>query len=203
MRGNDPTVNSVRITLRGSRNPGHARYDSIIMKRQMCISAGRTFLSDFTWSKNMDNELASGKVLSGSSTAPQGAYNLGAEYSLAIIDTPLRWTNTVSYTLPLGKGQKFLANHRWLDYGVGGWQLNLTDIYQTRVLPAAYQGISLSKSFFTYKRLKTEFRAEALNAFNTPQFVNPNTKFGFTSCGVINSQSNFSRMLQFGVRFAF
>jgi hypothetical protein len=63
--------------------------------------------------------------------------------------------------------------------------------------------LSLFKSFSIYERLKAEFRAEALNAFNTPQFINPNTKFGSTSFGVINSQSNFSRMLQLGVRFAF
>ncbi|MBV9339969.1 MAG: TonB-dependent receptor [Acidobacteria bacterium] len=254
-------------------NPAHARYDSMIIKAQKRLSAGLTFLSAFTWSRNMDNEFATSNFYNGlpsSVLVPQDAYNLQAEYSLAVSDTPLRWTNTVSYYLPFGKGKPFLNTSKFLDLAVGGWQLNLTNIYQTGFPLAIYQSsnqnavlgtgvqrpnatgtvspsmpgsvqdrlnnyinraafstaqsytfgdlartvpyrgpgmknwdISLFKDFAIVERFKAEFRAEALNAFNTPQFSNPNTKFNSSSFGIINSQVNFARLLQLGVRFAF
>ncbi len=251
-------------------NPSHARYDSMIAKAQKRLSSGLTFLSAFTWSRNMDNEFASGNFFSGSSSAPQDAYNLAAEYSLAIVDTPLRWSNTLSYFLPVGKGKAFLGNaSRLVDLAVGGWQVNFTNIYQTGFPLAIYQsnnqnsvlgagvqrpnatGISpvnpgsvearlngyinpaafstaaaytygnlartipyrgpgtknwdasLFKNFLVTERLNAEFRAEALNLFNTPQFPNPNTKLGSTSFGTISTQVNFSRLIQLGVRFSF
>ncbi|HST78002.1 MAG TPA: carboxypeptidase regulatory-like domain-containing protein, partial [Verrucomicrobiae bacterium] len=112
-------------------NPSYALYNSMIVKAQKRLSAGLTFLSAFTWSKNMDNEFAGTNFFSGSSTAPQDAYNLAAEYSLAVADTPLRWSNTVSYYLPFGKGKMFLNKSKLVDYAVGGWQVNFTNIYQS------------------------------------------------------------------------
>lgn len=250
-------------------NPSYALYNSMIVKAQKRLSAGLTFLSAFTWSKNMDNEFAGTNFFSGSGTAPQDAYNLAAEYSLAVADTPLRWSNTVSYYLPFGKGKMFLNKSKLVDYAVGGWQVNFTNIYQSGfplaisqssnqnsilgtalqrpnatgvspsmsgsveqrlngyINPAAfasapiytfgnvartipYRGpgmknwdISLFKNFAITEKFNAEFRAEALNAFNSPLFPNPNTKFGSSSFGTITSQVNFSRMLQLGVRFFF
>ena len=163
----------------------------------------------------------------------------------------------------------FLNKNKLLDYAVGGWQLNLTNIYQTGfplaiynssnqnsvlgtgvqrpnatgvsptmsgsveqrlngyINPAAfstspiytfgnvartipYRGpgmknwdISLFKNFSIKEKFNAEFRAEALNAFNSPLFPNPNTRFGSSSFGTISSQVNFARMLQLGVRFYF
>ena len=251
-------------------NPSSARYNSMIVKVQKRMSAGFTFLSAFTWSKNMDNEFASGNFFSAASSAPQNAYNLGAEYSLAAADTPLRWTNTLTYELPFGRNRMFMAHaNKAVDLALGGWQINFTNIYQTgfplalsqntnlnailgtgvqrpnatgiapnqsgRVqqrlnnyinkaafsqAPAytfgnlartiGYRGpgtknwdISLFKTFAIKERLNAEFRAEALNAFNTPQFPNPNTKFGNASFGVINNQVNFARLIQLGFRVSF
>ena len=250
-------------------NPSYALYNSMIVKAQKRLSAGLTFLSAFTWSKNMDNEFAGTNFFSGSSTAPQDAYNLAAEYSLAVADTPLRWSNTVSYYLPFGKGKMFLNKSKLVDYAVGGWQVNFTNIYQSgfplaisqssnqnsilgtavqrpnatgaspsmsgsveqrlngyinsaafssapiytfgnlaRTIPYRGPGmknwdISLFKNFAITEKFNAEFRAEALNAFNSPLFPNPNTKFGSSSFGTITSQVNFSRMLQLGVRFFF
>jgi trimeric autotransporter adhesin len=187
-----------------------------------------------------------------------------------LTDTPLRWTNTVSYYLPFGKGKMLLANaNKWTDLAVGGWQVNFTNVYQTGFPLAIYQStnnnsilgsgvqrpnatgvspevsgsvesrlngyinpaafasaasytygnlartipyrgpgmknwdISLFKNFAITERFNAEFRAEALNAFNSPQFPNPNTRYGSASFGTITSQVNFSRLLQLGVRFYF
>jgi hypothetical protein len=251
-------------------NPAHARYDSMIGKVQKRMSGGLTFLSAFTWSKNMDNEFASGNFFSGSSSAPQNAYNLEAEYALALSDTPLRWSNTLTYELPFGKGKRFLGGaSKAVDLAVGGWQLNFTNVYQTgfplaiyensnqnavlgtlvqrpnatgsspsqsgsvesrltnyinaaafssapaftygnlsRTIPYRGPGMknwdsSIFKNFAVTERVHAEFRAEALNTFNSPQFANPNTRFENSAFGTISNQVNFSRLIQLGVRLAF
>ncbi len=63
--------------------------------------------------------------------------------------------------------------------------------------------ISIFKSISITEKFKGQFRAEALNAFNTPMFAAPNTSFGSSSFGRITSQVNFSRMMQLGMRFFF
>lgn len=245
-----------------------ARYDSMIIKAQKRMSAGLTFLSTFTWSRNSDSSFGSGNFLSGSTSSPQDIYNLQNEYSLAINDTPLRWVNTISYELPFGKGRWLMNKGGITNLLVGGWQLNVINIYQsgfplaitqtnlnsaigaglqrpnaTGVSPSmpgsvqdrlnnyinadafadapqftfgnvartiGYRGpgtknwdISLFKNFNIYERVKAEFRAEAMNAFNTPQFRGPNTNVDSSSFGQITQQANFPRYLQLGFRVSF
>ena len=62
---------------------------------------------------------------------------------------------------------------------------------------------SIFKTFSFAEKFKAQFRAEALNAFNTPMFAAPNVSYGSGSFGRITSQVNFSRMMQLGVRLYF
>lgn len=251
-------------------NPSSARYNSMIVKAQKRMSSGFTFLSAFTWSKTLSNEFATGNFFSSAPGVPQNAYNLAGEWGLANGDTPLRWTNTLTYELPFGKGKWLLGNaNKLTDLAVGGWQVNFTNIYQTgfplliaqntnlnAVLgtgvqrpnatgiapnvsgsvqsrlngyinaaafasPGSYAfgntsrsinyrgpgtkswDISLFKNFAITERFNAEFRAEALNAFNTAQFPNPNSRLGNASFGIINTQVNFARLIQLGFRVSF
>jgi hypothetical protein len=63
--------------------------------------------------------------------------------------------------------------------------------------------VSIFKDFKIKELLTAEFRAEALNATNTPLFANPNTQFGTSNFGRVTYQSNLARQLQLGVRFFF
>ena len=63
--------------------------------------------------------------------------------------------------------------------------------------------LSVFKTFQVYERFKAQFRAEALNAMNTPLFRSPNAAFGNASFGRITSQANFPRMIQLGLRLYF
>ena len=63
--------------------------------------------------------------------------------------------------------------------------------------------LSMFKNFSITERFKGQFRAEALNAFNTPRFANPNTQLGAGNFGKVIYQANFPRQLQLGLRFAF
>jgi Carboxypeptidase regulatory-like domain/TonB dependent receptor len=60
--------------------------------------------------------------------------------------------------------------------------------------------LSLFKMFQPIERLRVQFRAEALNAFNTPRFGGPNTSVTSTSFGQITSQANSPRQIQFGLK---
>jgi len=71
--------------------------------------------------------------------------------------------------------------------------------------------LSLFKTFTVMERFHGQFRAEALNAFNTPNFNNPNglflgTKSDGTAVGNFGrllSQANLPRELQLGIRLYF
>jgi hypothetical protein len=61
--------------------------------------------------------------------------------------------------------------------------------------------MSVFKTFTIYEGFKAQFRAEALNAFNTPLFRSPNTAVGNANFGRVTQQANFPRLIQLGVRF--
>jgi hypothetical protein len=256
-------------------NPSSAQYDSMVVKAQKRMSAGLTFISTFTWSRNEDNEWGSGgsnsfNTFAGSTppSQPQNYYNLGAEWALAAADIPLRFTAGWTYELPFGKARPFLNRGKMLNYVVGGWSLNGVSIYQagsplfifqqnlnsvigageqrpnaTGISPAIAGSVearlsgyinaaafsqapaftfgnisrsiglrgpgsknwdaSIFKNFAITEKLNGQFRAEALNLFNSPIFANPNTQFGTAAFGKITYQSNLPRQLQLGVRFTY
>ena len=63
--------------------------------------------------------------------------------------------------------------------------------------------ISIFKNIPLKERAKAQFRAEALNAFNTPYFYSPNTNLSSGSFGQITGQANFARQLQIALRVSF
>lgn len=63
--------------------------------------------------------------------------------------------------------------------------------------------LSVFKTFSIFESFRAQFRAEALNAMNTPLFRAPNTAFGNAAFGRITSQANFPRMIQLGLRLFF
>ncbi len=64
---------------------------------------------------------------------------------------------------------------------------------------------SLLKDFRITERVNFQFRAEALNILNHPNFANPNTQLGSPTFGQITSlvSGNQSRILQLGTRLSF
>ena len=51
--------------------------------------------------------------------------------------------------------------------------------------------------------VQIDFRAEAFNLFNHPQFGNPGTTIGTNTAGVIGAVAVPNRQLQFAARFSF
>ena len=63
--------------------------------------------------------------------------------------------------------------------------------------------ISVFKHFRITERLNLQFRAEALNAFNTPRFSSPNTSVTSNSFGIVTTTANAPRQIQFGLKLLF
>ncbi|MBL8217378.1 MAG: hypothetical protein JNK87_42045, partial [Bryobacterales bacterium] len=80
---------------------------------------------------------------------------------------------------------------------------NVTRTLGMRGPGTANWDISIFKTAQILESLKVQFRAEALNAMNTPLFRAPNTAFGNAAFGRITSQGNFPRMIQLGMRIFF
>jgi hypothetical protein len=63
---------------------------------------------------------------------------------------------------------------------------------------SAFRSVTL---FDDWHPITTQFRAEFINAFNTPQFQSPNIQVGGSRFGTISQQRNFPRLIQLGLRF--
>jgi trimeric autotransporter adhesin len=104
---------------------GKSLYNALDVKVQKQMSYGLTVLATYTWSSSWDNIYATTSTLESSTAGMQDNYNIGAEYARSINDMPNRATAAITYKVPVGRGQQYFANmNRWLDYGVGGWQIN-------------------------------------------------------------------------------
>ena len=123
-----PEYTSVTLT---SPSLGHARYNSFYAKVQKRMGHGLNLLSTYVWSKNMDTSAAASNTYNSQSANYQDNYNINSAWSLATINTPDRWTNAINYDLPFGKGRKWLANNKGLDYALGGWSLNVESTMQS------------------------------------------------------------------------
>jgi len=81
---------------------------------------------------------------------------------------------------------------------------NVSRTLSTRGLGQVNWDMSIFKTFSVTEKFKAQFRAEALNAMNTPMFRNPQPAWSATNnFGQITAQANFSRMIQLGLRIFF
>jgi hypothetical protein len=180
-------------------------------------------------------------------------------YGVPSADFPDHFVLSGSYTLPFGKGAKFLSGaSKVVDAFVGGWVLNSIYVwesgaalswgnviylggnlnYQPRNLTAAFDttkfdtvsgdqpnsynyrqfptsfnnlrsdatnnaDISMLKNFHILERVKLQYRFEAFNALNRPQFAAASLSATSKAFATITSQANSSRVVQMGLRLTF
>lgn len=102
---------------------------------------------------------------------------------------------------------------RWFDNrrdGTGAFRLRQTlELAGTARLPDVRSAgrnsfdISLFKTTSITEGLRLQFRAEAFNAFNTPEFSSPNTDFNNPNFGQVTSTNTFARQIQFAIKVLF
>jgi hypothetical protein len=124
-----PTYNAINLLFDDNNK---AKYDSLVLKAQKSYSNGLTLLSTFTWSRNWDESGGGpGNTLNGGNKGPQNPYDMAAEYAFSNIDSPFRWSTSLSYDVPFGKGRMFMNGGGFKDYVLGGWVVNAISIFQT------------------------------------------------------------------------
>lgn len=110
-----------------------AKYDSMALRMQKRMSQGLTLLASFTWARAFDRSSGGvGNDANGNQAGPQNYYNLPAEWGPSNFIAPIRFSTTISYELPFGRGKQYLGSvNRWADLAVGGWSINLTNQTQS------------------------------------------------------------------------
>ncbi len=178
------------------------------------VGRGRYFLSD---AEGFTNKLVSGWGIQGVTTLQKGfpisvstASNLtssfgggsrpnydlsgpGCAQGAALESSPQsrlnQWFNTACFSQPpaftFGDVSRTLPNVRW--DGLSNFDVALIK----------------NTSFGPEDRLNIQFRAEFFNLLNQPQFGPPGSVYGTPTFGVVSSQANSPRLIQFGLKFGF
>jgi hypothetical protein len=109
---------------------GKLWYDSLQTKVERRFGAWQ-ILASFVWSKNLDLMHYRQIFSQGAQVQAQDSYNIEAAKSYSPLDLP-RVLNVInSYTLPFGRGKKFLGSaNRLTNAFVGGWVIS--DVHQYR-----------------------------------------------------------------------
>lgn len=100
-------------------------YNALQVTGRRRFNHGFEFLTNYTWSKSLTNNLGYyGGTGSSQSAYWQDAYNGSGDYGPAFFDATHIFTFAGYYDLPFGRGRLFGANmNRLLDTVVGGWKL--------------------------------------------------------------------------------
>jgi Carboxypeptidase regulatory-like domain len=104
------------------RAEGVANYNGLGAKLSQRFGASLTTLFSYTWSKSLDD----GSAIRGVANdfAPENMRCRSCEYGISSYNVPQRFATSILYTLPFGKGQKFLNHGGVVNQVVGGWQVS-------------------------------------------------------------------------------
>jgi hypothetical protein len=106
-------------------NGGKSRYNALQLKYEYRMRQGLMVLNSFTWSKSKDNGAGSLEGPFGNFPAPQDFYNLEADYGTSAYDQPINNTTSVVWSLPVGRGRRWLSNAGAVTEGfLGGWTIS-------------------------------------------------------------------------------
>ena len=128
------------------------KYEAMTLELNKNFGNGLTFANNYTFSKNITNALG----VAPSSATPLGGqvdngdnvnniYDIAADMGNAFYDPRHRFVSTIVYTLPFGRGQKYMGNiSRAQNLIVGGWGLTGVTLLQSGFWLTPYFPSSLS-----------------------------------------------------------
>lgn len=142
--GRPINVNEIRPELRGARqdqslrpfpqyanvlwratNWGNSSYHGLNIKVEKRFSRGLNFLTNYTWSKFIDDVEAAAEAAGAPGAGQQSYYARHLDKSLSGNDIRHRWVSSMVYELPVGHGKALNLDNRVLDAVVGGWSLGV------------------------------------------------------------------------------
>jgi hypothetical protein len=102
---------------------GKSDYHALQAQYERRFTNGLQMTGAFTWSKTLDDSC--GNLDAGSACSPQLYTDFGLERALSTQDVDYVMSVSALYELPFGRGKKFGSDvSKWMDYVIGGWQLN-------------------------------------------------------------------------------
>ena len=116
------------------------------------------------------------------------------------------------HDVELPRGERTVE--RWFNTGAGFERNSARQLGSNlRTFPTRFNGIrgdggnnwdwSLIKNTTLREGMNLQFRAEAINAFNHPQFLAPNTTPASTAFGQVTGEWTWPRVIQFGLKLLF
>ena len=155
------------------RDAVNADYNSLSFKVTKRFNQGLSVLSNFTWSKSLDD--SSGiRTQAYDTLFPQNSYCIRCERGLSSFNVPLRWVSSVLYELPVGRGKRLNINNGFLNAVVGGWQTGGTMTVQNGVpLTVTIGGVDNSVTQNGYDRPNATGVSPYPSNHTTAQWYNP------------------------------
>jgi hypothetical protein len=138
------------LNINASVDRGNANYNALLVKVQHYWKNGMSAVFSYTWAKSMDDVDASARA---DAVAVQNAYNLKAQYGIAGIDIPQRFTSAFVYNLPFGRGGKLATGIPVVSYILGHWEasglVQMQDGYPYNVTQANTLGLFSGAQYAT------------------------------------------------------
>lgn len=183
-------------------NAGYSAYHSLQATYQIRFRNAGTFFAAYTWAKLIGTVDSHTGFLEGNTVGGvQDGNNLRGEKSIESFDVPQRLVLNYSLLLPVGKGQRWLANANGaLDRVVDGWRLSSITSFQTGYpLALTAQANDLSNKFGSgtirpnrVPGCQAKMNGSAVSRlnkwFNTACFVQPPSPFSFGNESRVDSQ---------------
>jgi hypothetical protein len=106
----------------GFNSSGAANYNALLITAEKRMGKGLTFKGAYTWSKTLAKN---GARSSGNVGQVQNPFVLSQNNGFSSDDIPHRFTGTVLYELPVGRGKQFGVDmNKAADLFVGGWHFS-------------------------------------------------------------------------------
>jgi len=184
------------------------KYEALTFELNKRFSSGLTFSNSYTWAKNITNALGTapnsavpvgGQIDNGQNV--QDLYNIQMDSGNAYYTPRHRFVNTIAYSLPFGRGQKFMANvSRAADLLVGGWGLTAFTVLQTGPWETPYFPSTLADPSGTnpHQRSVKQQRPDCLSG-KTGYLSSPTTAAYFDSSAFSIPASDIGRYGTCGV----
>lgn len=112
-------------TIQFQEQVANSSYNGFQTSLRRRAKNGLTLLASYTYSKAIDTASSTNNSTTGTQRFPQDVRNLRAEKSLSDFDRRHQFTASYNYSLPFGKGRRYLSDaNRVTEFFLGGWQLN-------------------------------------------------------------------------------
>jgi hypothetical protein len=118
-------------------------YNGLTLTAERRLTNGLYFQSGFTWARDVGTDLGG--------AIAEDPFNLQRDYGVALDIPTFRFSNSMSYQLPFGKGQHFLSSaSRSLNALIGGWGMStIYSYYSGQFLTPSWTGPDPTNTSYT------------------------------------------------------